>query len=434
MIIAFICVHLQGHTQINLVRNPSFESHWRCPQYIDLVKYANYWTSIVDTNVSPEDTLDYYFCLPEYCNACSDFYKVNVPSNWTYTQYPRTGNGMMQVAMYYNEEYDNYLNKRDYLQGRLKKGLIAGQQYCVSFYVVAEEGSAYAINKIGAYFDDGSIDTTTNCGFPQYTHIPQVYTNDIINDTVHWTKIHGTFTATGNERFITIGNFFDATNTDTQRVHNTLILTNYFLSRYLVDDVSVIKVGTVANAGNDTTIVAGDTIWVGEHVHYVGDSVWHNDDDDYAPVKWYTATGALIDSNHSGLRVHPAVTTKYVMELDVCGVLSYDTVTVQVHGVGVESVERGAGAISVWPNPAGDVVHVALRQAQGDRQEMSYRLVNAMGVVVKSGVVGASPQPSPKEREVACIDLHGLANGVYVLEVTDGSGARVVARLLRSSQ
>ena len=415
LIMAMICAWGNAHAQINLVHNPSFESHWRCPQYIDLVKYANYWTSINDTNVSVFDTLAYVGCLPEYCNACSDFYKVNVPSNWFYTQYPRTGDGMMHVTMHYFGTDTTYVNQRDYLQGRLKSNLVAGQDYCVCFYVVSTEGSPYAISNIGAYVDDGTIDTTTNCGFPQYTYMPQVYTTTIINDTVNWTKIQGAFTATGNEHFITIGNFFDAAHTDTLAVGHSLLPGN-FSTRYLIDDVSLIKVGTVANAGNDTTIYAGDTAWIGEHVHYAGDSVWHIDNDDYTPCKWYTTTGVLVDSNHSGHHVHPAVTTSYVMELDVCGTITRDTVTVHVHGLGIV----GAGPMSnvkIYPNPAANEVHIS-----GVSAGSTYRMLNAVGVVVKQGML------MPKDNTLS---VSSLPAGTYVLKVVGDDGSRGNFRIIK---
>ncbi len=423
LMIAIICAWGTAHAQINQVYNPSFETHWRCPQYFELVKYANYWSSIDDTVRSTDDTLgitSVYWCLPEYCNTCSGYYKVSVPSSLYYYHYPHTGDGMIQMNMYYNEQLSNYLNKRDYLQGRLKSTLVSGQQYCVTFYVSLEGASAYAIDHIGAYLDDGTIDTTANCGVPQSTHIPQVYTNTIINDTVNWTKIQGTFTATGNEQFITIGNFFDADHTDTIATHfphaSAFVINNHIIAYYLVDDVSVIKVGTVANAGNDTTIYSGDTAWLGEHVHYEGDSVWTIDNDDYTPCKWYTASGVLVDSNHSGPHVHPAVTTNYVMELDVCGVITRDTVTVHVHGLGIAGV-GSMGRIKIYPNPAANEVNIS-----GMGAGATYRLLNAVGLAVQSGAL------QPKDNR---LNLSGLSGGMYVLEVVADDGSRGNFRIIK---
>ena len=412
--LVFVCFGVNA--QINLVHNPSFESFWRCPRNIDRVKDANFWSSTNDTLSS--DTLSYNFCAPQYCNTCSDYYKVTIPNSWFYSHYPRTGNGMMHMNMYFNGVLSGYLNQRDYLQGRLEYPLVLGNQYCITFYVALAGASAYASNKIGAYLDDGTIDTTVNCGFVQSMYIPQLIENAVITDTANWTKIQGSFTAIGNEKFITIGNFSVIEDVDSLATNfaRAALIGNIGVGYYLVDDVSVIKVGTVAFAGNDTTIYEGDTAWLGEHVNYVGDSVWHSDFDDYAPVKWYTVTGALIDSNHSGLMVHPTTTTKYVMELDVCGTLTYDTVTVTVIPVGIDGVKT-LGAVKVYPNPATNVVHVS-----GLAAGCSYKIVNAVGLCVGQG------QLLQKQEE---IDIARLPKGVYLLELLPADGNRAVIRLVK---
>ena len=236
LILLTICAFpFVGSAQINLVRNPSLEQYARCPNITDGIKYANFWSSISDTIFSATDSLGDGFCTPEYCNTCCISGSISVPNSATYYHYPRTGNGMAQVQMYYTEVDTAEHYKRDYLQGRLKSVLIPGKQYGVSFYVTLEQVSAYAIDHIGAFLDDGTIDTTTNCGHPQTTHIPQVHSTGIINDTLNWVKIEGTFTATGIEKFITIGNFFDLAHTDTLRVHFPLgtLMHNDKLTWYL---------------------------------------------------------------------------------------------------------------------------------------------------------------------------------------------------------
>src|SRR5690606_15986553 len=37
---------------------------------------------------------------------------------------------------------------------------------------------------------------------------PQVYYDFVVNDTLGWTKLSGTYIAEGGEQYITIGNFF----------------------------------------------------------------------------------------------------------------------------------------------------------------------------------------------------------------------------------
>jgi len=174
--------------QVNLVRNPSFEQHSQCPNAWDQIRFANYWSPIDTVSIDP-------ICSPEYCNVCAGSNPFSgAPNNGYFYQYPRTGNGLVQVMMFYDESVPPpppYY--RDYLQGRLYQTLVNGKQYCVTFYTVLEESSDYAIANIGAYLDNGSIDNTDSigCAAPQTSHIPQVENTTIIYDTMHWVKIEG---------------------------------------------------------------------------------------------------------------------------------------------------------------------------------------------------------------------------------------------------
>jgi hypothetical protein len=204
IIVLFTCACLEMQAQVNYVLNASLEQHSACPTFPDQIKFANYWSPIDTIDVGPS-------CSPEYCNICGSSGCCGVPLGGIYYyQYPRTGNGMAQVVMYFDESFvvlGGY--KRDYLQGRLTTHLTAGKAYCVTFYVVLEEISKYAINHIGAYLDNGDIDTTgiTSCSFVRSECTPQVVGATVITDTLNWTKVQGSFVANGSERFVTIGNF-----------------------------------------------------------------------------------------------------------------------------------------------------------------------------------------------------------------------------------
>lgn len=153
--------------QVNLVKNPSLEDHWRCPVIDDEIAFANYWSCIDTLHTFPAmgDTFANPNCAPEYINACGPNTEVTEPANNRFYHFCRSGNGMAQVMTYFDESYSS-LYKRDYLQGRLSTPLVSGQSYCVTFFIVLEQSSKFGHNNIGAYLDDGSIDTNSNCGYP----------------------------------------------------------------------------------------------------------------------------------------------------------------------------------------------------------------------------------------------------------------------------
>ncbi len=404
------CIPLAGQAQINLVLNPSFEQHTLCPNGFDEAAYATSWNGI-DTNFNIGDTIN-ITCVPEYINECSSSINAGAPFNAYFYHYPRTGSGMTQVGMYSRiATGDN--TQRDYLQGKLKSLLVSGQAYCVTFYVTTDQCSGWAVNNIGAYFDNGTIDTVMwqNCGYPLTYCTPQVYDTSVVYDTLNWIKVQGTFVANGTEHFITIGNFFDSAHTSAIPVP---VNPSYawgvggadpnYMAYYLVDDVSVIPINAAANAGP-----AGAT-------SATGDSVFIGTTDGYLPCKWYIVGSGLIDSNIAGFNVHPDTTTKYVMELDVCGTLSYDTVTITVWPLGIPT-PLGSCNIQVYPNPVAGVLHIS-----GLTQNSTYRLLDITGSCIQTG---------PLQSGNNVVTITDIIPGTYLLELTGTYGEKKMVRVMK---
>ena len=308
---------------------------------------------------------------------------------------------MMQQILYYDYGFGGHL--LDYLQGRLYDQLIAGKAYCVSFYVVNEHHSQYAINHIGAYFDDGSIDTiTTNCGYYQTAYSPQIVDTPVIYDTVNWTKIQGSFIANGTEKFITIGNYFDTSGTTHVAVNYTHLS---HVGEYLIDDVSVIAIDDTANAGPDrVTTTAGDSVQIGDTTGYL-------------PCQWY-ANGVLIDSNTAGFLVHPDSTTRYVMVLDVCGHITTDTAVVWVFPSGVQNINNSGMVAnqhySLSPNPNNG--KIVLQQNLYDDKEVKIEILNSIGKNVYSDKINFVTKTYN-------LDIGCRIEGGYLLKITDSKGS-----------
>ena len=419
LLIIFIGLTITSYAQINLVKNPGLESYWRCPNVWNEIKFANYWTSLGDTISASIDSLGGLFCTPEYCNTCAGSNPYcGVPTDGLYYyHYPHSGNGMAQVMMFCDTTFNladstlfggDVYYQRDYLQGRLYMKLQKDKAYCVSFYVVLEHFSAYAINHIGAYFDDGTIDTTNWCGLVQTTHTPQVYENEIITDTLNWTKVQGSFISNGTENFITIGNFFDSAHTDKIREYFYWAIggMNDLNTFYLVDDMSVIAMDAHADAGPDKWVSPGS------------DSVWVGDTTGYLPCYWY-ANGVLIDSNIAGLKVLPTVNTSYTMVLDVCGNITSDTAVVFVAPVGI-AIDFHGGLMDVilYPNPAKSILNL-------EGAEMCQ--VTILDMYSKE-VLELKPDPNTKK----LINISGLQSGVYNIVVNDPiTGYKIVKKFIK---
>jgi hypothetical protein len=393
----------------NLVKNGGLEQYWRCPRKVDEIKFTYYWTPIDTVNYPYYyDTFGSPLCTPEYCNRCASLSEASVPQAFRYNHDTHGGDGMAQVVMYTSDTTYNY--ERDYLQGQLITAIDAGRRYCVTFFAVLEHGSAFANNNIGAYLDDGTIDSSGlyTCGKPHPYITPQVFETAVISDTLSWTMIQGEFIANGSERYITIGNFFRAAATTAIPTHSwrAAQLSNGVASFYLIDDVSVIASDAVAYAGHDTAILTGDTATIGVTTNGDGMPCW-----------WYPLGGTTAIDSGGTIKVHPATTTTYVVKMNLCGNITYDTVKVSVVPAGVASPRSAPREWKVWPNPVGDELNVS------GAKDCVVELVDVVGRIVITNT---------PTTEKTIIDVSKLPPGTYFVKVTEPvTGSCVTKRLVK---
>src|SRR5690606_22419827 len=141
-----------------------------------------------------------------------------------------------------------------------------------------------------------------------------------ITDTLNWVAITGTFVANGTEKYLLLGNFLSDDDTDTLMINPTNLPT--IATEAGIDDVSCIPLDLEAYAGRDTTILYGDSVYIGREPDFATDPycVWYKLPD----------TANAIDTT-SGLWVKPSVTTTYVVKQELeCSSLKWDTVVVNV--------------------------------------------------------------------------------------------------------
>lgn len=387
--------------QSNLVLNPGFEDISSCPTANNQINKAKFWSSIDSLGTAPSG-LD---CYPDLCHTCVDHAKDSfnsIPKSTSYWQYPRTGKGMMQFIAYYDAVVPGAFGGRHYVQGRLVRNLSLGKLYCVSFFVNVEEASSFAIKEIDAYLDNGIIDTTQNCSWPQTRYNPQVKnTGGYLSDTMRWMKVEGFFVANGKERFITIGNFNDDTHTSKINIPANPQFQIDPLAIYLIDDVSVIPSDLPANAGPDKHVGKGDSIYIGQPQEVGLESNW-------------TVLGSnTVIGIGAGIWVKPSVTTRYVVTQTLCGNTSRDTMELQVWPVGVQSVKGQTQDYSLAPNPNHGLV--SLMQAVPNDEEVQAAVYNIVGQQVYEGKVVF-------KNGKAALHLPEIPVGVYYLRLQNNNG------------
>lgn len=260
----------------NLVLNPGFEKKTDCPVYISSLIYCQDWTNPTAGT-------------PDYFHTCGvekpkDVTEVGIPKNTIGTQAAKEGNAYSGIILYNETHF-----WREYLQGKFSEKLVKGGIYRFSMYVSLADFSKFASSNFQVYFSESPVisdnlkifrETKAYNGTmskPVPDKIPLPYkpqlelTADIVTEKKEWVLLSGTFTAKGNERFFTIGNF----NTDKE---TELKAVNIKRNRqqhcyYYIDDISAELIGQsqeLVNVSTFDTLKPGSLI-VLENLYFEND-------------------------------------------------------------------------------------------------------------------------------------------------------------------
>lgn len=217
--VIFSCTNGMGP---NLVPNPGFESYTICPTGFSQLYVAAPW-------------FEPSFGTSDYFNPCANnglgAGLVGVPDNFAGSQMPYDGQAYAGAYTFYEEG----IIYREYVETPLSFPLAAGHTYNISFWVALASMSSCAVDNIGAYLSVDPI-TLPAGAYGNLPVIPQVR-NPAGNflTSPNWTLVQGTYTATGGESCLTIGNFANNTNTPTEPGTNR----DEAVSYYYIDDVTV---------------------------------------------------------------------------------------------------------------------------------------------------------------------------------------------------
>jgi len=238
----FVNLFSQHIVSNNLVSNPSFENYITCPYFQSQINFSLSWSDARGGYGSSD-----------YCNSCSAYPYVCLKENY---QLPFYGNCTAGICLLMNPT--NYINYREYIQGKLINKLNFNKKYCISYYCLYAPTNGIAIDKIDAYLSLDSINSYNPLlpGKWLIDSLPQIRNKKgIILDSLNWSKIEGLFEANGGEEYITIGNFNDDNQTNWYTTNS-----NAFCAYYLIDDVSVCECSFDINLGADTSLCEGESL------------------------------------------------------------------------------------------------------------------------------------------------------------------------------
>jgi len=390
----------------NLVPNPSFEAYNNCPIgatiYDALNDKPDFW-------YKPDSRGARYF------NACANGFsndRNGMPINfgavgYSY-QYARTGHGY--VAMYYRASSDI----RDYIQVELLDSLRQAKCYYAEYHVNLLNGVRIGSNNQSMLFTMTPVYVDTLSGAYILPANPQIQNPYIVTDTLNWVKVAGVFTAQGGEKYLTLGNFKNNAQTSFQIIQPT----GYYGAAYYIEDVSVLPLDSItlqADAGEDKTITAGDSTFIGSFTTGLTN------------VTWYNSAGNVIATNVSGLYVQPATSTFYVIEQTVCGQYSKDTVYVSVGVVPLRIM-----SLTLSPSPKEREVKVLWTTA--NEINVSHFNIQRSGNGIDFYAINKVNAKNESYNEYSFTDLQPLnGRSYYRIEAVDKDGKITYSKTMQTT-
>lgn len=205
----FFILYSSFLAQVNLVVNPSLETYTACPGNLGEIYKATGW--------------DVFNGSPDYFTPCSSVSSSDAPHNAFGYQVPYSGNSYAGIFTYYNNSL-----AREILGVQLQTPLILSQKYFVSYMAVRGNDNlfvGYSTDKIGFRLTTIKSFTVNINNFAHY------YNTAVITDTLSWVRILGSFVADSAYQYLTIGNFFDDSNTTVTNQSSGIY------AYYYIDDV-----------------------------------------------------------------------------------------------------------------------------------------------------------------------------------------------------
>lgn len=244
----------------NLVPNPSFELFNNCPTSLSGIAYSPSYTLFptVKDWINPVEQGS-----PDYFNVCSGTAGVKTPDCIFGYQQAYTGTAYSGLIAWEGHYTGSTLtvDYREYLQTRLSQQLIAGHNYCISFYVSPTISAVYdfnyvSINDFGLNLSPTQTSVPNGNGYQ--INLPYTISNAPnaqLTDTSKWYKIRGFYKATGGEQWLTIGCFNTHAPASTI-VHASSTNSNISRSYLYIDEVSVTEITSAdtIRTAHDTTI------------------------------------------------------------------------------------------------------------------------------------------------------------------------------------
>ena len=224
----FVLVIIKISAAQNLVVNPSFEEHYRCPNNFSI---SSKEFSLPGWSSANAGTPDYY-------HQCS-WGDCDVPFNWAGESNAHSGFAYAGIYVW-NRPNNKPRSYREYVKGELKGPLKKDRRYRIEFYFKLASYSVYAVDRIGLLLADSTFSASGDQVITQPPTLSVIRNEPITKNG--WDFAEMEYVAKGGEKYILIGNFFDNLTTQFTQLENrkgkSLMLSGS--AYFYIDDVEVI--------------------------------------------------------------------------------------------------------------------------------------------------------------------------------------------------
>jgi len=290
-------------SQVNLVLNPSFESHTACPNFgADWMVCSN-WNNV---NLNPGIGS---WGTPDYFHTCG-INGAAPPATFAGTCSPHTGNAMMAIVLYNAPQ-----NYREYLSTQLSGIMQPGTTYSLSFWLSNGTGikSPWTIRNIGVCFSSGPL-SQSGWGLISATAQCEIPTNVV---STGWTQYTFTVNPTTAWNYLTIGAFQgDANNNPTLSFPNPGGPASAY-ANYFVDDIQVLAPSCNLTITPTSTLICDQGFPATLTVTGGSGYTW-------------SPSSALSSSTGSVVSASPSITTTYSVTSTSGACITTQTITIVV--------------------------------------------------------------------------------------------------------
>ena len=238
----------------NLVLNGSFEDYSSCPNGIDQVSNADFWSR------PSEGTSDYF-------HTCAAGSVVGVPDSGFGNSAAADGDAYVGIVGWVDAGViPTFVDYREYISGQLDSNLTAGKRYRASLSMRYGDEFQSGVLPLGMHFRDSELvlpSTGTNwppLSAAPYSISPQVQWDSLSSaDSTGWHRLEQEFWADGSERHLIIGNFADDANSNAWTIFSAPSPMAYIF----LDAIEVSQVMIPPIAVADTVYInAGESILI----------------------------------------------------------------------------------------------------------------------------------------------------------------------------